>query len=72
VGQHAQADCLTCHTSGVYAGMPADCFLCHSADYNGTQDPDHQDVGLPTNCEWCHTPTSWNDVLAGKRWEVTR
>jgi hypothetical protein len=72
VGQHAQADCLTCHTSGVYAGMPADCFLCHSADYNGTQNPDHQDVGLPTNCEWCHTPTSWNDVLAGKRWEVTR
>jgi len=72
IGAHAEQDCLTCHTSGVYQGMPADCFLCHSADYNGTQNPDHQDVGLPTNCEWCHTPTSWNDVLAGKRWEVTR
>ncbi len=72
VGQHAQAECLDCHTSGIYAGMPSDCFLCHSADYAGTQNPDHQDVGLPTSCEWCHTPTGWHDVLAGKRWEVPR
>ena len=74
VGQHAAADCNACHTSNTYAGLPADCFICHNAEYYNAASPNHRDLGFPTTCEDCHQPTDWHDTLGlrGQRWEVTR
>jgi hypothetical protein len=61
-GIHATLDCSQCHSSGVYAGLPSECVDCHLADYQGTNDPDHDAAGFSTSCELCHQPTSWEDA----------
>ena len=53
-GRHRVADCLDCHGSGRYAGLPSDCVFCHQGDYDATIDPNHRDLGYPTACELCH------------------
>jgi hypothetical protein len=53
-GQHAIAVCSDCHSSGQYAGLPADCVFCHQSDYDSAQDPNHRESGFPTDCEACH------------------
>ncbi len=60
-GAHRQLDCIACHDDG-YAGTPSDCFSCHLADYNNTNDPNHAAAGFPTTCESCHNTTDWNDA----------
>ena len=35
------------------------CYGCHSDDYNQTTNPPHQASQYSTNCESCHTETSW-------------
>jgi len=53
-GAHQAADCGRCHHNGQYAGTTQECFGCHLDDYNGAQDPNHQQAGYPTDCESCH------------------
>jgi hypothetical protein len=62
VGNHAQQQCITCHTGTVYQGLPSDCVDCHLDDYNATTNPNHTAAGFPTQCELCHNPadSSWN------------
>jgi hypothetical protein len=62
VGTHATLECASCHSSGVYAGLPSECVDCHLDDYNGTNDPDHLAAGFPTTCDSCHraSDTSWD------------
>jgi hypothetical protein len=62
LGLHADQTCVTCHATGVYAGLPSDCVDCHLDDYNATVSPDHAAVGYPTYCDICHRPSdlSWN------------
>jgi Cytochrome c3 len=61
VGAHAAIanTCVACHVGGNYSNTPNTCFGCHSGDYNGTNDPDHQSAGFPTNCEACHSQNAW-------------
>jgi mRNA-degrading endonuclease YafQ of YafQ-DinJ toxin-antitoxin module len=59
-GAHAAIanDCAACH-NGDYVNTPNTCFGCHEEDYNQTTDPPHLSVQFPTDCESCHTQTSW-------------
>jgi len=63
VGNHLQQECITCHSSGVYQGLPSECVDCHLDDYNATTDPNHALAGFPTTCELCHDPAdpSWDE-----------
>jgi hypothetical protein len=65
-GRHAGLPCVACHGSGVYAGLPADCYSCHQADYDETQFPNHARAGFSTTCETCHTPAGWDQNARGK------
>ncbi len=58
-GRHGTIFCAACHASGVYSGLPAQCYGCHQDDYENTQDPDHIEVEFPISCERCHTPATW-------------
>ena len=58
-GRTCRAACSSCHASGVYNGLPAQCVSCHQAAYDGTTDPNHRTAGFPTTCEICHTPAGW-------------
>ncbi|MFZ4462893.1 MAG: hypothetical protein ACOYN5_03560 [Bacteroidales bacterium] len=53
-GAHLTVACLACHENG-YAGTSTVCSDCHIADFNQSTNPDHQQVGIPTTCETCHT-----------------
>ena len=59
-GGHNGLQCISCHTSGTYMTIPADCFSCHQNDYNGA--PNHQSLQFPRDCESCHSVTSWANV----------
>lgn len=54
-GGHANTDCKTCHTSGSYSKIPADCASCHQPDYNSTTNPSHKTLHFSTICQDCHS-----------------
>jgi len=56
-GAHTSLDCLQCHGGGVYAGLPSDCYSCHSANYQTA--PNHVAGNYSMNCEQCHSTTAW-------------
>jgi len=58
-GAHIGASCSQCHQSAVYAGLGGACVDCHFSDYQTANDPDHVSAGFPTDCESCHSTTSW-------------
>ena len=60
LGAHAQiaAQCLECHANG-YQNTPNTCVGCHITDYNNARDPNHRTEGFPTDCQDCHSPSSW-------------
>lgn len=57
-GAHQSVACADCHTAG-YAGTPQDCYSCHRADYEATNDPSHVAAGFSTSCASCHTTAGW-------------
>ncbi len=59
-GAHAAIsnDCENCH-NGNYNTTPNTCTGCHIADYNQTTNPPHASAQFPTECQECHTETSW-------------
>ena len=60
---HANRACSTCHTNpNVYTGLSRDCVSCHLADYQRTTNPNHAQLGYPTSCTTCHTPTLWSNA----------
>ncbi len=61
-GQHRNTACADCHINNVFAGTPAECFSCHQADYENTNDPNHIAAGFPTDCESCHNTNNWDDA----------
>ncbi len=65
VGQHATANCNTCHRTTVYAGLATGCVSCHRADFDGSKDPAHVAAGFPVECEVCHklADASWDQGL---------
>lgn len=60
LGAHANIadDCATCH-NGDYNNTPNQCYGCHTENYNSTSDPNHQVVGIGTDCERCHSQSAW-------------
>ncbi len=60
VGAHATISnqCADCH-NGNYNNTPSDCFGCHETDYNNTSNPSHSVAQFPTNCNECHSQSSW-------------
>ncbi|MFK5878515.1 MAG: hypothetical protein QM478_03350, partial [Flavobacteriaceae bacterium] len=52
---HDIPDCRECHTNGTYSNLSPECITCHQTDYDTTTDPDHGNVGFPTDCIECHT-----------------
>ena len=61
-GAHATVPCTQCHTNNNYTTLPTNCFGCHQADWNGTNNPSHVAAGFPTTCDTCHTTTNWVNV----------
>jgi hypothetical protein len=61
LGPHAIAPCQSCHTRTAdqqYTGMPTTCIGCHTADYQGAQNPNHTFAGFSSNCTQCHQMTA--------------
>ena len=58
-GMHATLDCTACHVGGRFKGTPANCYACHSKDFNGTTNPNHVAANFPQDCAICHTTATW-------------
>ena len=58
-GMHSRLDCASCHLHGQFKGTPANCFACHSKEYNATSNPNHVQAGFPQDCGMCHSTTNW-------------
>jgi len=54
-GEHAKADCESCHVNNQFIGTPTDCYSCHQRD-------DEHNGQYGTNCAACHNPSDWEDV----------
>ncbi len=59
-GAHADiaTDCFTCH-AGDYNNTPNTCYGCHTNDYNQTTNPPHVSGQYSTECENCHSQSTW-------------
>lgn len=53
-GAHVATECAACHTNG-YSGTSTTCISCHQTNFDGTANPNHNSIGIPTNCDECHT-----------------
>ncbi len=53
-GVHTTLQCASCHSSGIYQGLPSLCVDCHRTDYDRTSSPNHQAAGFSTVCNSCH------------------
>ncbi len=53
-GAHMGAECLACHQDG-FEGTSTTCVECHSTDFQGSLNPNHVQLDLPTDCASCHT-----------------
>ena len=62
-GGHNGVQCISCHTTGTYGTIPADCASCHEVDYQ--QAPGHASSGFPMDCTQCHTVTTWTNDVGG-------
>lgn len=65
LGNHAVADCASCHQSASnfrYEPLSVECVSCHRADYMATTTPNHQASHYSTDCADCHgvRATGWN------------
>lgn len=58
-GAHANLDCVSCHIGGKYKGTPANCYACHTKEYNSTSNPNHVQAAFPTDCSFCHSTVTW-------------
>jgi hypothetical protein len=64
-GTHAAQPCAACHKDGVYQGKPSDCYSCHKADYDRSQNPNHAAAGYPTTCDSCHRASDASFTASG-------
>jgi hypothetical protein len=58
-GAHQAVACTVCHANGVYSGLPHDCNSCHAQDYLNTNNPNHTAAAFSTQCQDCHSTTTW-------------
>ena len=64
MGQHQYQECDACHKNNIIKGTPVTCYGCHKADYEGTTDPNHIEMGFSSDCEYCHRQSdmSWDEA----------
>ena len=58
-GGHVGVDCISCHKTGVFNGLPTTCVSCHLSDYNTAVDPNHISTNFSKDCQTCHNNTAW-------------
>ncbi|MGE5436682.1 MAG: hypothetical protein ACM3O3_05590 [Syntrophothermus sp.] len=58
-GAHQTVDCKGCHIT-TYANTSKLCISCHQLNFNGTQNPNHSQIGISSICENCHTTSNWS------------
>ena len=61
-GVHLNVDCASCHTSYsmyYFQTLSTSCFSCHSSQFYSAQSPNHVNAGFSTECQDCHTFTSF-------------
>ena len=66
LGAHASIanNCVQCHIAGNYTSTPNTCVGCHQSDYNSTLNPNHNTIGISTDCAACHTNgPGWSPAL---------
>jgi hypothetical protein len=61
-GAHATLECTACHVNNVFKGTPAQCFACHSNEFNSSTNPPHAQMGLPRDCAICHSTSNWDNA----------
>jgi hypothetical protein len=62
VGVHLNVDCRSCHSSYdnlLFPPQSISCFSCHSKQYYATTSPNHVQSNFSTNCDDCHSMTSF-------------
>jgi len=59
LGSHVNVACSDCHKNNTYANTSTLCENCHLTNYNTSQNPNHQSVGISTDCKVCHNSTAW-------------
>lgn len=63
VGQHAAADCTSCHDrlrEDTWRATPTDCFACHAKDYQRPDiHPNHVAARFDRACDSCHSQATW-------------
>ncbi|MCP5100755.1 MAG: hypothetical protein GY943_34835, partial [Chloroflexi bacterium] len=52
--QAIETDCILCHAGG-YVNTPNTCAGCHTDDHTQSVNPSHTALGIPVDCESCHT-----------------
>jgi len=57
-GKHATTVCADCH-KGKTTGTSQVCNDCHQSNFTNSINPNHQTVGLSTDCKTCHTSDGW-------------
>lgn len=53
-GAHISSSCSDCHSSG-YTNISIECSSCHQTNFDNSTNPNHQSLGLSTDCLICHT-----------------
>jgi hypothetical protein len=69
-GAHTKAQCESCHVGGRYAGTPADCYSCHSREFNSVSDPNHLAAGFLKTCTTCHTTSAWSGATLTHKFPI--
>jgi Zn finger protein HypA/HybF involved in hydrogenase expression len=63
--------CTDCHVNNNWTTLPTDCYGCHKADYQSTNNPNHAAAGFPTTCATCHDTKVWADATFNHTWFPT-
>lgn len=63
-GSHLAADCESCHTPAAqgrltFVNRSTECVQCHLDSYQSAKSPDHVGGGFPTDCNQCHSTSTW-------------
>lgn len=66
VGVHASTACRRCHEGaevGRFVPTDVECLTCHRDDLLAADNPNHIGLGWVDNCNDCHLPTDWHQVV---------
>ena len=63
-GGHSGVSCIDCHSNQPYQQASSECISCHQKDYDAALNPNHKQLGFPTDCTTCHsTQPGWKPAL---------